>query len=281
MMKKPTDVAWAIFENSARGAQHVLRAAGRAQGGGGMARTEGVADNGPAVCAQKPGGQPGPGLWRAPFLSGFVQRFIRRQLSRMNSIVGFLTYSMASADMPTYAATALSASRLSRRAAQRVGLLASAPGLRRHVASSWLELATWRRARTPTHPLPRERLRVLGEQVRVGHQLTPRGLARRTKPWGMTTIFLAAGRPWSMRMATRTGMRTGCGVGDASREHAARARRQIAPLMPLLWQVEHRQQRNDVEEAAKDCRQEGDRRRLPVQGAEERVEPRRLGLVGA
>ena len=87
-----------------------------------MARTEGVADNGPAVCAQKPGGQPGPGLWRAPFLSGFVQRFIRRQLSRMNSIVGFLTYSMASADMPTCAATALSASRLSRRAAQRVGL---------------------------------------------------------------------------------------------------------------------------------------------------------------
>ena len=33
MMKKPTDVAWAIFENSARRAQHVLRAAGRAQGG--------------------------------------------------------------------------------------------------------------------------------------------------------------------------------------------------------------------------------------------------------
>jgi hypothetical protein len=33
---------------------------------------------------------------RAPWRSGFVQRFTRRQLSRMNSSVGFFTYSIAS-----------------------------------------------------------------------------------------------------------------------------------------------------------------------------------------
>ena len=205
MMKKPTDVAWAIFENSAqRRAQHVLRAAGRAQGGAGEEESNG-SDRG--HCWLWPGwmrqetwplrplssGQPGPGLQHAPFLSGFVQRFIRRQLSRMNSMVGFLTYSMASADMPTCAATALSASRLSRRAAQRVGL-ASAPGLRRHVASPGS--SSLRGAARELWPIRSHESACLGRGATAGRSSAdPARLARQTRPWGTTTIFQAAGRP--------------------------------------------------------------------------------------